>query len=70
MAALGKMVNMDWTFTINFSEASRRPRDNRPLSRWGVLIVADRQKSDFRLSALKNDGAVNDLALIPIEAQC
>lgn len=58
----------DWFFTVNFSEGSRRPRDPRPLARWGAMIVGSARQSDWRSSNLKNDGVVNDCPLLPLEA--
>lgn len=67
MMALGKRTSPDWTFTVNFAESSRRPRDTRPLSRWGVMVTMDPKRSDFRTCHLKIDGAVNDAVMVPFE---
>jgi hypothetical protein len=55
----------NYTFSVNFTESSRKARDARPLSRWGVIVTS--AASHFKKSLLKVDGLINGCDLVPTE---
>lgn len=61
-------LNASHQFSIHFAPESRKPRDPRPLCRWGVLVTSGSVTSHFKKSGLKSDGVVSDCSLLPVEA--
>jgi hypothetical protein len=52
-------------FSVVFKPDSRKARDTRPLSRWGILVAG--KNTEFKNSSLNIDGCIWDLSLMSKE---